>query len=94
MHIWLQGRIYELDGLKEGPVDLGVSVEENQNWLVPVKEALKTRIASFPAQEIRFNLLALITDRKLVCERKINEFEEQKNAAALKMGEFVVNGIL
>ena len=68
-------------------MDLGVNVEEDQNWLVPVKEALKSRIASFPAQEIRFNLMAIVTDRKMVYEGRVTECEEQKDAAVLKMGE-------
>ena len=55
--------------------------------MIPVKAALMARVASFPIQEIRFNLMALITDRKMVCERKISELEETRNAAALKMGE-------
>ena len=84
----VKGRIYELDGLREGPVDLGVDITEGHNWLVPVKEALMSRIASFPAQEIRFNLMAIVTDRKMVYEGRINECEEQKDTAALKMGAF------
>ena len=68
-------------------MDLGVNISEDQNWLGPVKEALKSRIASFPAQEIRFNLMAIVTDRKMVYEGRVSQLEEKKDAAALKMGE-------
>ena len=64
-----------------------MSVEENQNWLIPVKKALQSRIDSFPEQEIRFNLMAIVSNRRMVYERKINECEQRKDAAALRMGE-------
>ena len=73
--------------MREGPVDLGVSIEENQNWLIPVKKVLQARIDSFPEQEIRFNLMAIISNRRMVCERRISECEQKKDAAALRMGE-------
>ena len=37
------GRLYELDGLKEGPVDLG-KCEQNEQWIKSVKPILDRRI--------------------------------------------------
>lgn len=38
----IQGRLYELDGLKEGPIDLGKC--DQGNWLASVKPILDKRI--------------------------------------------------
>ncbi len=38
----IAGRLYELDGLKEGPVDLGKC--EQDNWLDSIKTVLDQRI--------------------------------------------------
>ena len=37
------GRLYELDGLKEGPVDLGKCADQ-EDWLTVVKPILDSRI--------------------------------------------------
>ena len=66
-----------------------MSIEDNQNWLAPVKTALQARIDSFPEQEIRFNLMVIVSNRKMVYERRINECEQRKDAAALRMGEII-----
>ncbi len=42
-YVPVNGRLYELDGLKEGPVDLG-KCEQGQEWLKSVKPILDKRI--------------------------------------------------
>lgn len=39
----IDGRLYELDGLKEGPIDLG-PVAANQDWLEVVRPIIEKRI--------------------------------------------------
>lgn len=39
----IDGRLYELDGLREGPVDLGV-VAADQDWLDVVRPIILKRI--------------------------------------------------
>ena len=41
-YVPIQGRLYELDGLKEGPVDLGEC--EEGDWLKSVKPVLDKRM--------------------------------------------------
>jgi len=61
-YVPIGGQLYELDGLKHGPIKLG---ECNlNNWLEKVKPVIETRIAKYSAKEIRFNLLALCANRK------------------------------
>lgn len=39
----IDGKLYELDGLKEGPIDLG-PVAVNQDWLDVVRPIIEKRI--------------------------------------------------
>jgi len=68
----LEGILYELDGLQPAPVSHGpctdVTFADN---IIPV---LQRRIARYPANEIRFNLLAMIQDPR-VRAREIGDFE-------------------
>lgn len=39
----IEGRLYELDGLKEGPIDLG-SIKPNTDWVDVAKPFIEKRI--------------------------------------------------
>lgn len=67
----INGRLYELDGLKEGPIDLGV-VGEGQNWLDVVRPVIEKRIAKYSEGEIHFNLMAMVSDRQMLCQRQLD----------------------
>ena len=42
--------------------------------------------SSFESDEVRFNLMALVTDRKVVYQRRIKEIQERVEAAVAKVG--------
>ncbi|XP_046412301.1 ubiquitin carboxyl-terminal hydrolase isozyme L5 [Neodiprion pinetum] len=65
----IEGRLYELDGLKEGPVDLGPCPIGDQ-WVQAAKPIIQKRINKYNEGEIHFNLMALVSDRKLLYERQ------------------------
>lgn len=67
----INGRLYELDGLKEGPVDLGVI--DGQNWLDVVRPVIEKRIQKYSEGEIHFNLMAIVSDRQMLCQRQLDE---------------------
>ena len=56
--------VYELDGLRGGPVDLGVVLDGA--WLPTARAAIDARIAKYAASEIKFNLMAIVRDKRSV----------------------------
>jgi ubiquitin carboxyl-terminal hydrolase L5 len=71
-----KGRLYELDGLKKGPINLGPCTEED--WLEKVCPEIQKRIEKYARSEIRFNLMAIIKNRVTVYKEQIQDFENQK----------------
>lgn len=71
-YVPIDGRLYELDGLKEGPIDLG-PVGPDQEWLNVVRPIIEKRIDKYSEGEIHFNLMALVSDRQLIYQRQIEE---------------------
>ncbi|XP_077986364.1 ubiquitin carboxyl-terminal hydrolase isozyme L5-like [Glandiceps talaboti] len=83
-YIPIQGRLYELDGLKDGPIDLGKYDEGD--WMKLVKPVIEERMQKYSAEEIHFNLMAIVSDRKLVYTRE-KEKLERRLAALQGQGE-------
>lgn len=68
-YVPVNGKVYELDGLRDGPVCLGDvpsttdGAETTDAWLRVACPVIQQRIEKYAASEIRFNLLALIRNR-------------------------------
>ncbi|XP_036210488.1 ubiquitin carboxyl-terminal hydrolase isozyme L5 isoform X2 [Myotis myotis] len=74
-YVPVNGRLYELDGLREGPIDLGVCSQDD--WISAVRPVIEKRIQKYSEGEIRFNLMAIVSDRKMIYEQKIAELQRQ-----------------
>ncbi|KAJ6656229.1 hypothetical protein lerEdw1_004019 [Lerista edwardsae] len=74
-YVPVNGRLYELDGLREGPIDLGVCNQDD--WISAVRPVIEKRIQKYSEGEIRFNLMAIVSDRKMIYEQKIVELQRQ-----------------
>lgn len=74
------GKIYELDGLKEAPIV--VCEEVKDDWKAAVLEIIKKRVGT--ASEIRFNLMAITEDRRRDLEAEIAELNEKINDPSLE----------
>lgn len=77
----VDGRLYELDGLKEGPVDLG-PVGAGQDWLNVVRPIIGKRMEKYTEGEIHFNLMAVVSDRQTIYQRQIDQLLNE-NADAM-----------
>ncbi|KAL6720426.1 hypothetical protein ACLMJK_002348 [Lecanora helva] len=92
----INGILYELDGLQPAPISHGTcTVDEFPNKVIPV---LQRRIERYPANEIRFNLLAMVRDLRIrareIGDQDMLYQEEQKRNAwqwenALRRHNFV-----
>lgn len=82
-YIPIQGRLYELDGLKEGPIDLG-AVQADKDWLDIVTPIIQKRIEKYSQGEIHFNLMAIVSDRKMTYSRRIEEITKQIQAGGME----------
>jgi len=75
----IDGRLYELDGLKAGPIDHG-PIPADKSWTDVIKPILEQRIQRYSSEEIHFNLMAIVTDRRMVCRSRLEEIQKQIQA--------------
>ncbi|KAK6948689.1 hypothetical protein Daesc_010459 [Daldinia eschscholtzii] len=68
----VDGVLYELDGLQPAPISHGACAKEA--FPERVMEVLQRRIARYELSEIRFNLMAMVGDRRIVA-RAIGDAE-------------------
>ena len=62
-YVPFRNKLYELDGLQEGPILLA-ELEQGQDWLQVAKEEINKRIVEYSQNEIGFNLLAINADKE------------------------------
>ncbi|GAA5863671.1 hypothetical protein JCM3774_001209 [Rhodotorula dairenensis] len=73
--------LYELDGLKPKPVSHGKIEGGRENWTDLARAVLERRIATYPAGEVMFNLMAL-TGRRTRLENRLKELEAKGESAS------------
>jgi len=72
------GSVYEIDGLKAGPVRLGdVGEGEASDWLQVAKPAIEERISRYSATETHFALMSIRKLKSSLLEEKIVELEQK-----------------
>lgn len=78
-YIPFEGRLYELDGLREGPVDLG-AIPDGSDWIKTAQPVIEARMQQYSNDEIQFNLMAVVGDRMPIYKRKLADLEQQLNS--------------
>src|SRR4051794_30126077 len=69
-YVPIDGRVYELDGLLDAPVDLGAF---DTDWLDTVRPIIERRIQKYSEGEIHFNLMAVISDRCTKYQKRLDQ---------------------
>lgn len=75
-YIHHNNRVYELDGLQEGPIMIAENVSENA-WVNEAINEIQSRIESYAMGEIKFNLLVLKASQESILESKRIEKESK-----------------
>lgn len=101
----VNGQLYELDGLKAGPISLCPCTEvahppalcllifgkeamqqdfrhKQEDWLERVQPFIQQRIDKYSAHEIRFNLMAIIKDRRALYKEQLRQMQPQADQPA------------
>lgn len=71
------GVLYELDGLQEGPIALAELPDESK-WLQVARPFIQERMSKSNAQDIRFNLMALIQNRRERLRAELAQLEKAR----------------
>ncbi|CAL1263220.1 unnamed protein product [Larinioides sclopetarius] len=85
-YVPIENRLYELDGLKDGPIDLG-PIPPTGDWIDTVRPVIEKRIQKYNEGEIHFNLMAIISDRKMIYQRRLDELTSQLSAGGMEVDE-------
>lgn len=75
-YVPINGVLYELDGLKDGPIKLAECSEHD--WLAKAAPAIQERIERYAASEIRFNLMAVCKSRLDTAQQQLEEAQAQR----------------
>ena len=76
--IHFKNSIYEIDGLREGPILIEENIEF-KDWISKVIPYLKEKINLFSNNEIKFNLMALTLDKLELLKTNKEKLLKQKN---------------
>ncbi|CAI5442432.1 unnamed protein product [Caenorhabditis angaria] len=72
-YIPIGNKVYELDGLREAPIEVA---EIEEDWMDAVTPAIQKRIQKYSEGEIHFNLLAVVPNRKQKLEEMLKSCQE------------------
>jgi ubiquitin carboxyl-terminal hydrolase L5 len=69
-------KVYELDGLQSGPIVIG---DYEDDWMTVARSAIQERMTTLDG-EIKFNLMAIIKDKRVGLEDKLASIEDKESA--------------
>ncbi|TPX39252.1 hypothetical protein SeMB42_g06390 [Synchytrium endobioticum] len=72
----INGALYELDGLRSGPILHGQCDEKA--WIKTVKPIIERRIGEYASEEIRFNMIALVKSKRAEIRKQLGTASESE----------------
>jgi ubiquitin carboxyl-terminal hydrolase L5 len=70
------GCVYELDGLQQGPIRVGEfkkdEADDKDLWIKVARDAIQARLSNYSPTEIKFNLMAIVQDRRTYLNERLN----------------------
>lgn len=80
-YVPIDGRLFELDGLKPYPIDHG-PCSEGEDWTEKFQRVITERLGiatgGEPYHDIRFNLMAVVADRRIAYEQKLRTLKTNR----------------
>lgn len=87
----INGHLFELDGLKPFPQDHG-PWEENEEWTDKFRRVMADRLGiSTGEQDIRFNLMALVPDRRIAFTHKLSMLKTNQTTVTTALEKLLNN---
>jgi len=77
-YIPFEGGLYELDGLKAGPIFLA-DLKPEEDWLEKAFPVIQKRIEKYAKSEIRFNLMAIIKNRRTIFNEHTTALKKEQS---------------
>lgn len=84
-YVPVDGALYELDGLKPGPIKIAECTEDD--WLDKAVPAITERTERYSKSEIRFNLMAVIKNRKEAYSQELEQLQKLHDSIQQRMTE-------
>ncbi|KAL9959779.1 hypothetical protein ACROYT_G033134 [Oculina patagonica] len=90
-YVPINGRLFELDGLKPYPIDHG-PWGENEEWTEKFRRVITERLGiatgGEPYHDIRYNLMAVVADGMTICEEKLKRLSAEKETILESLKKF------
>jgi ubiquitin carboxyl-terminal hydrolase L5 len=84
------GKVWELDGLKSGPLEVGelpahetdssTNTASTDGWMAVARPALRMKMQKYGGESIQFSLLALVDDQYQLANDKLEMLRREKEA--------------
>lgn len=106
-YVPFRGKVWELDGLKSRPVEVGElpvfpspsgsSTSANLNWMDVVRPVLRMKMRKYGGGDdengsIKFNLLAIVKDQFCKVSDQLELLKRERNALAKRLNETYLEG--
>lgn len=91
-YVPIDGRLYELDGLKRYPIDHG-PIEEGEDWTEKFRRVITERLGMAtggePYHDIRFALMAVVPDRRQVMQKRLRTLKTNRSVVVEALKQLV-----